>query len=81
MIRVKFFAQLRERVGTDSQQIPYRDGICIADVLANLRTHSDIMQQALTQPCLMACNQTIVDETHVLSDGDEVAFFPPVTGG
>ena len=74
-ITVKFFASLRERVGQAETAIV---------VTQNLRV-SDIWLQTtrITMPAntLCAVNMEYVDYNHVVQDGDEVAFFPPVTGG
>ena len=74
-ITVKFFASLRERVGQAETTIV---------VAQNLRV-SDIWLQTtrITMPAntLCAVNMEYVDYNHVVQDGDEVAFFPPVTGG
>lgn len=81
MIIVRFFAQVRELTGCDSLQV--------ADVPADV----DALRQQLLQRgerwqlalepgrLLAAVNHTLVPLSHPLADGDEVAFFPPVTGG
>lgn len=81
MINVLFFAQTRELVGVDTLTLPDQ-----FDSVESLRAH--LAQQegkwslALEAGKLLAAvNQAIVPLTHPLKDGDEVAFFPPVTGG
>lgn len=81
MITVKFFAQIREWLGVDSYQLSYADGMTMNDVLGVLKAQSPDWQQALESGVLMACNQALVDGEHLVSDNDELAFFPPVTGG
>ncbi|AKM86729.1 molybdopterin synthase sulfur carrier subunit [Enterobacter ludwigii] len=81
MIKVLFFAQVRELVGTDSLTLdtPFDT---VADVRAHLAAQSDRWALALDEGKLLAAvNQTLVELTHPLTAGDEVAFFPPVTGG
>ncbi|MDU2941740.1 MAG: molybdopterin synthase sulfur carrier subunit [Enterobacteriaceae bacterium] len=81
MINVLFFAQVRELVGTDR--------LSLAATFANveaLRQHlaaqGDRWALALEEGKLLAAvNQTLVAFDHAIVDGDEVAFFPPVTGG
>ncbi len=79
MLKIHFFASLRERTGhatlTDTGPLP-----CSAAVLwERLQTQFDapIAQDAV----MVAVNQHYTDWQHALQDGDEVAFFPPVTGG
>lgn len=80
MIKVLFFAQVRELVNTDSLTL---DGSFenVAALRAHLAAQGDRWALALDEGKLLAAvNQTLVELTHPLADGDEVAFFPPVTG-
>ncbi len=75
-IQVQFFASLRESVGTQQLTLNNSDGL---DVTA-------VWQQAsngATMPdnTLCAINMEYVKTDAAVNDGDEVAFFPPVTGG
>ncbi|MCG3729876.1 molybdopterin synthase sulfur carrier subunit [Vibrio cincinnatiensis] len=81
MIKVLFFAQTRELVGCDHIELE----ACF-ETVEMLRHH--LSQQegkwslALQADKLLAAvNQSIVPMAHPLQAGDEVAFFPPVTGG
>lgn len=81
MINVLFFAQIRELVGTASvtmtQDYPTVDALRTA-----LASKGDRWALALESgKVLSAVNQTLVSPQHALQAGDEVAFFPPVTGG
>ncbi|NVK30393.1 MAG: MoaD/ThiS family protein [Gammaproteobacteria bacterium] len=76
MIEVKFLARLKEEIGQDSMEIAARDGMTIADIKQQF--FSDAQFQL---PILQALNHEFCDETTAVSDGDIVAFFPPVTGG
>lgn len=81
MIKVLFFAQVRELIGTASLEIAsdYPD---VAALRAALVQQGDRWALALESGKLLAAvNQTLVPMSHALRDGDEVAFFPPVTGG
>ena len=81
MIKVLFFAQVRELVNTDSLTL---DGSFenVAALRAHLAAQSDRWALALEAGNLLAAvNQSLVAMDHPLQAGDEVAFFPPVTGG
>ncbi|HEY3589404.1 MAG TPA: molybdopterin synthase sulfur carrier subunit [Buttiauxella sp.] len=81
MIKVLFFAQVRELVDCDSLQLdaPFGDVEQLRQILA---AKSERWARALESGKLLAAvNQTLVSFDHPLTDGDEVAFFPPVTGG
>ncbi len=75
MVYVKFFASLREQLGTGELQLPLRPGMRVEDVW------NSAAGQPLPEHMLMARNQEYVQADAEVRDGDEVAFFPPVTGG
>ncbi|QXO16576.1 MULTISPECIES: molybdopterin synthase sulfur carrier subunit [Vibrio] len=81
MIKVLFFAQTRELVDCDSLTV---EGAfeTVEALRAHLAAQPGKWELAL-QPgkLLAAVNQSIVALDSALQDGDEVAFFPPVTGG
>lgn len=82
MIRVVFFAGIRESLGMSGLDMD-ADGLeSAADVLRDLRARGRQWQDALGgENVLVAVNQTMVEPGAPVADGDEVAFFPPVTGG
>ena len=82
MINVLFFAQVRELVGTDATEVA-ADFPTVEALRQHLAAQSDRWSLALEDGKLLAAvNQTLVSFDHSLTDGDdEVAFFPPVTGG
>ena len=75
-IAVKFFASLREQVGKSDTTLDSKAVSSVSDVWA-------LASSGLPMPAntLMAVNMDYVEATHSVADGDEVAFFPPVTGG
>jgi molybdopterin synthase sulfur carrier subunit len=75
-ITVKFFASLREQHGADRQLPVPEQPATVADVWARASRG-----EALPDNVLMAVNLEYVAADHPVEDGDEVAFFPPVTGG
>jgi len=81
MIKVLFFAQVRELVGTDSLMLASSPDT-VEGLRQQLAERGDRWALALEEGKLLAAvNQTLVEATHPIADGDEVAFFPPVTGG
>ncbi len=81
MIKVLFFAQTRELVGIDEMDVP-AEFETVEALRAHLANQEGKWDLALESGKLLAAvNQSIVPLEHALSDGDEVAFFPPVTGG
>ncbi|WP_031525032.1 molybdopterin synthase sulfur carrier subunit [Siccibacter colletis] len=81
MINVLFFAQVRELIGCDNLQVE-GDYATVEALRAELATRGDRWALALESGKLLAAvNQTLVPLDHAVQAGDEVAFFPPVTGG
>ncbi|MFG6440304.1 MoaD/ThiS family protein [Roseateles sp. LKC17W] len=81
-VRLKFFASLREKLG-EGEVLPLPDGSTAADARAALRARGGAHAEALAtgRAVRSALNQKMCAESAVLADGDELAFFPPVTGG
>ncbi|HEX9811933.1 MAG TPA: MoaD/ThiS family protein [Burkholderiales bacterium] len=75
-IQVKFFASLRERIGRAADAVPAAQARTVADVWAQAAAGV-----AMPPNTLAAVNLEYVDLSHAVREGDEVAFFPPVTGG
>lgn len=75
-IQVKFFASLRERFDQNDTSIAAGPSQTVQDVWRAV-----LGEQAMPANILMAVNMEYVDAGQVVKDGDEVAFFPPVTGG
>ena len=75
-IQVKFFASLRERVGKAEAELNPADKITALQVW-----QQSTGEDELSANILIAVNLDYVDSKHMVNDGDEVAFFPPVTGG
>lgn len=75
MIKVLFFASLREQTGQSSLQLEWQEGLTTAQ-LWQQTTNS-----AMPDNVLIACNQEYCDRDTAVKAGDEIAFFPPVTGG
>lgn len=81
-LRLKFFASLREKLGEGGElQLPLGSTVAVARdaLIARDATHADAL--ARHRAVRAALNQKLCAETAALADGDELAFFPPVTGG
>lgn len=82
-VTVKFFASVREALGAPSETLELPAGVStVGELRAHLAARGDAWARALGGPALrMACNQVMCGADTAVSDGAEVAFFPPVTGG
>lgn len=74
-IQVRFFASIREKVGRSETQVEAAGVSCAADVWQR------VAAGPLPPNTLIAINQEYAGPAQAVRDGDEVAFFPPVTGG
>ena len=79
-VTVKFFASYRELLGEEQLLVELEDGCTVGDVLDLLKDRFPVLREQGYMP-LTACNLKHVSKRHTLSDGDEVAVFPPVSGG
>ena len=83
-IRLLYFAWLRERMGTAAEQVVVPQGVTtVAELTDWLRRRSPAFEASLAGNRTVRCavNQTFATGTTPVAAGDEVAFFPPVTGG
>jgi sulfur-carrier protein len=76
MITVRYFASLRETLGRDRDELAATTVATVADCWAKVAEDT-----ALPSNLLVAVNMEYASFEHPVRDGDEVAFFPPVTGG
>jgi len=83
MLTLKYFASLREQLDLDEERIDCPTGIgTLAELIAYLSRRGQAWHRLLTTtPVLAAVNQEICGLQQTIEDGDEIAFFPPVTGG
>jgi molybdopterin synthase sulfur carrier subunit len=83
-VRILYFAWLRERVGVAEEALALPANVGTLGALIDwLRSLDERHASALADPRLVraAVNQDFADRDAPLRAGDEVAFFPPVTGG
>jgi molybdopterin converting factor subunit 1 len=82
-IRVRFFAALRERLGTESIDVSASSSVDVTGLLDLIRRQLgegaiDILRAPNVR---IALNQEFVTDQCRINDGDEIAFMPPITGG
>lgn len=81
-ITILYFARLRETLGTERESLEFAAPLTISDLKQQLGARGDRWQQAFAdQRLLNAINQATCKDDQLIEDGDEIAFFPPVTGG
>ena len=76
-IKINYFASLREEIGCGENSIESDSASLSAKEVWTLSTGQEIFPHKI----LVAINQEYVDLNAPVVDGDEIAFFPPVTGG
>ncbi len=84
MIRVLYFARLREELGTGAEELAAGPDTATPGAIVELLTRRGGPWAEVfggDQRVLMSVNQEVADPDTPVADGDEVAFFPPVTGG
>ncbi|MGA7979587.1 MAG: molybdopterin converting factor subunit 1 [Chromatiaceae bacterium] len=84
MIKILYFARLREQLGTEREEVaPAAEVTTVGDIATWLRARGGPWCDALgvDQGVMAAVNQEVARPDTAVHDGDEVAFFPPVTGG
>jgi len=80
IVRLRFFASLRERLKSSAGQQTLPEGSTVADLWTALcRERPDL--EPLSGSMSFAVNREYVEREHRLADGDEVALIPPVSGG
>jgi molybdopterin converting factor subunit 1 len=79
-IQLLHFASFRDAVGQESEQLDLPDGTRVSELWVALQRRHPYFGAFLNAPPA-AVNRDYVPGDRVLSDGDEVAFLPPVAGG
>lgn len=78
-VQVRLFASIREAVGAGRLDLEVPEGATVGDVVERLG--EDHPEVARHPDLVLARNRTVVDGDEPVEDGDEVAVFPPVSGG
>ncbi len=77
---IKYFALFREVIGTSEEVIEVQDGTTVQNVREHVNRRAPELAPLLDRSMIMR-NQEYVDSEQQLSDGDEIAVIPPVSGG
>nr|WP_220018982.1 molybdopterin synthase sulfur carrier subunit [Gilliamella apicola] len=81
MNKIIFFAQTRELVGVNKLELAVEQ-MSISQLLEQLSLRGNKWSLALKEKTVLcAVNQTLVNYDYIIQEDDEIAFFPPVTGG
>ncbi len=82
MITIKYFANLREVAGKESDELTVSDGMKLKDLCLQLEnSQSQIVEMIRQKNVMVAINQEMATMDSAIKDGDEVAFLPPFSGG
>ncbi|UVE18659.1 MoaD/ThiS family protein [Pseudomonas sp. LS44] len=82
MIRVQYFARYREALGLDGEQLAWQAAFAsLDDLRRHLLARGGVWVVLDEQNLMCARNQELCSLDESVQDGDEVAFFPTVTGG
>ncbi len=79
-----YFARFREKLAISEESYSLESTTCtVEQLLRQLAARGEVWSSLFdgSQNVLVAINQNMATLTSLVSDGDEVAFFPPVTGG
>ena len=83
-MKIRYFAWVRDNIGQSEEDVSLPQGVSTAaDLMAHLAGQSSGHARAFsnTASIRIAINQQFAPADSLLSDTDEIAFFPPVTGG
>jgi len=83
-MNIKYFSWLKDQIGIETEKINAPKNIkTVQDLIIYLKTLSDKHSQVLNDTTIIRCavNMEVVNLDHNINDNDEVAFFPPMTGG
>lgn len=75
-VKVKYFASLKDSIGRAEETLELSSSITVQQLWLQVSGENDISDTIKS-----AVNMEYVNKDTLVNDGDEIAFFPPVTGG
>ncbi len=83
MIKIHYFARLRDQLNCNNEQLEINSNGClVSELKQQLALRGANWKQVMEQSnLLVAVNQVMANDQNLINSGDEVGFFPPVTGG
>ena len=84
MLKILYFAHLREQLGRECDDLILPDGVAtVAELIEFLKNADPAVNNIFesTPKILVAINQVVVSRDSKVTQNDEIAFFPPMTGG
>jgi len=83
-MNIKYFSWVKDQIGIEAEKIKSPPNIkTVKDLIIYLKTLSDKHNEVLNDTRIIRCavNMEVVNLDHNINDSDEVAIFPPMTGG
>ena len=84
MLKILYFAHLREQLGRECDDLVLPDGVAnVAELIGFLKNADPVVNDIFesSPKILVAINQVVVSRDSEVTQNDEIAFFPPMTGG